>query len=594
MKPLSKLSIGFIYGLMLTLIAVGLSGQPARGLGPWNADQDGQREPLQLTYFANMGVLVSSGNQKVLIDALFDRPNEAYHAPSPETLEKMMKGEAPFDGVDLLLVTHNHPDHFDARLVARYLEAFPDSVLLAPADAAAELRTAATNWARIESRFIPLDLKVGEKERRDPNRIPVTAFRTLHSGDRESPMNVMYLFELNGWRVFHEGDSPGKTDEYRDFGLGSALVDLALVHFWFPLEPNCARFLYEVLKPDHIALMHLPIRLESDAPGKIDQVREYYKDIFLMLPGMPSKTFQKENISGKASFSAGAILSDRESFFGQAPPGLQPVKFVPEILTSEKHPHGQLTFSPDGKSVFWAAMLQDGPEQTIYCSTFNGKTLSRPEVAPFAAASGNGGPAFSADSKRLFFSAELPPSGDSPGRPTAICYVDKSGSGWGKPTPIGSTIDTLMTKGQVSIARSGNIYFSGRVLTENTPGIYICRYSDGKYLSPEKLSGPLTSVALLVDPWVDPDEKFMLLSCPPLEGPPMLTDIGISYRQADGTWSKPAGIGGAVNTPAYERFPSLSRDGKYLFFIRSFGEGFVSDQAHFYWVEVSKKTFRSG
>jgi len=29
----------------------------------------------------------------------------------------------------------------------------------------------------------------------------------------------------------------------------------------------------EVLKPDHIALMHLPIRLEGDAPGKIDQVR---------------------------------------------------------------------------------------------------------------------------------------------------------------------------------------------------------------------------------------------------------------------------------------------------------------------------------
>lgn len=47
----------------------------------------------------------------------------------------------------------------------------------------------------------------------------------------------------------------------------------------------------EVLKPDHIALMHLPIRLESDAPGKIDQVRKYYKDIFLLLPGMPSKVY---------------------------------------------------------------------------------------------------------------------------------------------------------------------------------------------------------------------------------------------------------------------------------------------------------------
>ena len=43
----------------------------------------------------------------------------------------------------------------------------------------------------------------------------------------------------------------------------------------------------------------------------------------------------------------------------------------------------------------------------------------------------------------------------------------------------------------------------------------------------------------------------------------------------------------AVNTPAYERFPSISRDGKYFFFIRSYSEGFVGDQAHFYWADAS-------
>jgi len=274
------------------------------------------------------------------------------------------------------------------------------------------------------------------------------------------------------------------------------------------------------------------------------------------------------------------------SFFGQAPPGPEPVKFLPEILTVEKHPHGQLAFSPDGKSVFWSAMLQDGPEQTIFHSSFDGKALSLPEVAPFAAASGNGGPAFSADGRRLFFSAELPPAGDSSTRPTAICYVERTGSGWTKPVPIASTVDIRMTKGQVSIARNGNIYFSGRVHTERTPGVYICRYADGAYLPPEKLAGPLAAVPLLVDPWVDPDERFLLVSCPPLEGPPMLTDIGISFRQADGHWSLPVRLGGSVNTPAYERFPALSPHGKYLFFIRSLSERFVGDQAHFYWVDA--------
>ena len=291
MKLPATLSNCFGFSLMLFLFGVGVSGQPERRMNPRQTDPPRRQEPLQLTYIANEGVLISVGEKKVLIDALFNKPNADYRPPSPEILDKIMKGEPPFDGIDLLLVTHNHPDHFDALLVARYLETFPDPVLLTPVDTVEELKKASTDWGKIESRVVPLTMKVAEKEQRNPNRIPVTAFRTLHSGDLETPMNVMYFFELDGWRVFHEGDSTGKTDEYRDFGLGSTPVDLALVHFWFPLEPNCARFLQEVLKPDHVALMHLPIRLESDAPGKIDQVRKYYKDIFLLLPGMPSRVF---------------------------------------------------------------------------------------------------------------------------------------------------------------------------------------------------------------------------------------------------------------------------------------------------------------
>jgi L-ascorbate metabolism protein UlaG (beta-lactamase superfamily) len=251
------------------------------------------REPLQLTYIANEGVVVSSGASKILIDALFDKPNPEYRAPSPEVLEKIMKGEAPYDGVDLALVTHNHPDHFDASLAARYLVASPGTVFVGPADAVAAMRAAANDWATIEPRVVSLDIKIGEKSTKELKGISLTALRTKHSGEQESPMNLMYLFDLDGWRVFHEGDSTGKAGVCSDSALGGVTVDLALVHFWFPLDPDCARFLQEGLKPSHIALMHLPIRLESDAPGKIDQVRKYYGDLFLMLPGMRERVFTK-------------------------------------------------------------------------------------------------------------------------------------------------------------------------------------------------------------------------------------------------------------------------------------------------------------
>lgn len=287
---LKRMSLGLISvcaflaaGTLMTEASPAMSGRWGCAARP--------RGPLTLTYIANEGVLVSSGRHKVLIDALFDKPHPDYRAPSAEVLDQMTAGVPPFDGVDLFLLTHNHPDHFGASAAAKFLAASVKTVCLAPADAVAELRKT-PEWARIESRVVPLDLKVGEKAAPVGKGIPITALRTLHSGDREAPMNLLFLFDLDGWRIFHEGDSRGQPEDFRGLGLELAPIDLALVHYWFPLEPKAANFLQEVLKPAHIALMHLPIRLESDMPGKIDQVRKYYKDIFLLLPGMAPREFR--------------------------------------------------------------------------------------------------------------------------------------------------------------------------------------------------------------------------------------------------------------------------------------------------------------
>jgi hypothetical protein len=89
-----------------------------------------------------------------------------------------------------------------------------------------------------------------------------------------------------------------------------------------------------------------------------------WMDSFFLLVAVANMNAQKTESSERLS-----------SYFGQKPPGLEPVKFLPEILTSEKHPHGQLAFSPDGELVLWSAMLADGPDQTIFFSTYNGQRI---------------------------------------------------------------------------------------------------------------------------------------------------------------------------------------------------------------------------
>ena len=54
-------------------------------------------------------------------------------------------------------------------------------------------------------------------------------------------------------------------------------------------------------------------------------------------------------------------------------------------------------------------------------------------------------------------------------------------------------------------------------------------------------------------------------------------DIYVAFRTAEGGWTEPANFGPEVNTEHAETCPSLSSDGKYLFFSRYDEDGGVSN-----------------
>ena len=75
---------------------------------------------IRVTFVGNSGFLITVGDQEVLIDALFE-------------------GLPPFDDVDLILATHDHPDHFSATLVEQYLQNNPQAIFMSTKQAASQL-----------------------------------------------------------------------------------------------------------------------------------------------------------------------------------------------------------------------------------------------------------------------------------------------------------------------------------------------------------------------------------------------------------------------------------------------------------------------
>jgi hypothetical protein len=92
-------------------------------------------------------------------------------------------------------------------------------------------------------------------------------------------------------------------------------------------------------------------------------------------------------------------------------------------------------------------------------------------------------------------------------------------------------------------------------------------------------------------PGIAPDKSFMVFySIKPGAPGGTETDLYLSLRGADGTWTKPRNMGPGINSRYYEFGARISADKKYMFFTRSNGWDPRKHGVHsyIYWVELKE------
>ena len=75
---------------------------------------------VRATLISNAGLLLEYRGVKLLVDAIY-HTTDPFSNPPPAVWSEMLAGEPPFDGVDTLLFTHDHPDHFSPERLMQYL-----------------------------------------------------------------------------------------------------------------------------------------------------------------------------------------------------------------------------------------------------------------------------------------------------------------------------------------------------------------------------------------------------------------------------------------------------------------------------------------
>ena len=286
--------------VLLAAVANSQEGSSAATtLGPGGTIND---EPLQIVALANEGFLLRCDVDAVLIDAFLAEPYSIYDALPPTVLKLLLGAQAPFDSVDLALVSHVHGDHFQPAPARRFLDASPQTLLASSPQVLAALAAydlAAGDLSpgdgdNGQSGSTGNDGQAGDSADGDNNdnsggaggstgaapsdlsattalfptpgqsksmtRDFVVEFLHLSHGTGRfaSIENLGHVITLGGRRILHLGDAAMEPANFAPFAATLRDVDVALIPYWYFLSSAGRALLTEYVDASLTIACHVP------------------------------------------------------------------------------------------------------------------------------------------------------------------------------------------------------------------------------------------------------------------------------------------------------------------------------------------------
>ncbi|MGI9543064.1 MAG: MBL fold metallo-hydrolase [Cyclobacteriaceae bacterium] len=206
---------------------------------------------LKITYIGNMGVLLESGDQKVLIDGLHTFYKKAYQPPPDTLVDQLIIGD-----VGLVLNTHVHGDHFSPTLTRLYLEQNPKGFFVGSVQARDSILTQ-TDKA-IDRILAPQpEGRVGTIV--EVPDYEVTAYAITHSNPRRHRViqNIGYVIEINNKKILHIGDADINPRMFHEIDFYSQNIDVAILPDWFLYGDYGPEIVEKFIGPKDVIATHI-------------------------------------------------------------------------------------------------------------------------------------------------------------------------------------------------------------------------------------------------------------------------------------------------------------------------------------------------
>jgi tetratricopeptide (TPR) repeat protein len=246
-----------------------------------------------------------------------------------------------------------------------------------------------------------------------------------------------------------------------------------------------------------------------------------------------------------------------DAYFGQKPPEMSAEIFAPGIVSVDGRYEYGVSFSPDLEEIYFTGKRK-GESESVYFSKLIGKKWTTPEKANLTKGEKRAEmEAFvNLSGEKIYFTAY-----DS--RDVKIWCASRSGNWWDNAIELDSPIndDIVFYSNE---AKNGDLYYKN----VSKDKLYYAPGKNGKF--PETFE---VGIEYGSHGFVSPSQDFILIDAKKENDKTKDKDIHVCFKKKNGAWTKPINLGSEVNSDFNETCPSITPDGKYIFFSRYNEEG---------------------
>jgi len=230
-------------------------------------------QTTEIQYLANEGILIKSEGYKILIDAIFTKEFDYLDVLSDSELEKFKSVKPPYLGINLILATHVHGDHFKAQYIGQHMLKNKKALFLGPQEVITNFEENFSDYEKISNRIKSETPEFFKSTTIKFKGITIDVLRVEHFGNKpwNEAENVAYLVHINNKKILHLGD--GKIDVKNLVQFNLENIDVAILPYWQLGSLEQRSIIEKHIKPKQILVAHIPLKSYDSAQMNINTLK---------------------------------------------------------------------------------------------------------------------------------------------------------------------------------------------------------------------------------------------------------------------------------------------------------------------------------